>query len=100
MPTKQYKALKDYLLQQYPICECCRKNRSQEVNHCLIHKHGGIYDTPENCQAVCPICRETQADNSIENRDRHWDKRVAEGYDMIGWNDKVPDSRRKNWGSG
>ena len=100
MPNKQYKALKDHLMNKYPVCEVCGKGKSQEVNHCLYHKHGDLFDTVENCQAVCCVCRETQRDNSMENRDRHWDKRVSEGYNMEEFNQKVPKSRRKNWGSG
>ena len=100
MPTKQYRALKDFLMQAYPICECCGDEKSFEVNHCLYHVHGGIFDTVENCQAVGVRCRETQKDNSMENRNRHWDKRVLEGYNMQGWNQQVPMSRRRNWGSG
>lgn len=95
---KRYRDLKEYMLGRWPVCEVCMVRPSVEVNHCLYHKHGGIYDGPENCQMVCPECRETQKDNAIHNRDNHWKKRIAEGYDMEAWNNLVPVSRRKRYG--
>ena len=97
--TESYKELKFWLLLLHPWCEVCGKNRSMEVNHCLYHKHGGIYDSFENCQAVCCECRDRQKDNSRTERDKHWDKRVKEGFAMDIWNKTVPKSRRIGYGT-
>ena len=96
--NERYKELKHYLLMLNPICEVCGERRAMEVNHCLYHKHGGIYDSFENCQAVCCECRETQRDNATEQRRKHWAKRVKQGFNMELWNQKIPKYRRVNYG--
>ena len=92
--NKAYRQFKEQMLRRYPMCDVCGQRPGKEINHCLYHKHGGIYDTPENCQIVCPECRETQKDNSRENREKHWTKRVSEGYEMVAYNQCVPEYMR------
>jgi len=96
---KEYELFKSLMLRRYPLCEICNSNNSQEIHHNLYHKHGGIYDTVCNCQAICSECREIAVDNSTTNRDQHWDKRVSEGFDMNTWNSQVPKAWRKGWGT-
>ena len=84
------------------MCEVCGINRSVEVGHCLYHKHGKkvaemkIYDSIENCQSNCHQCNMGAA-NSRAVKKAHWAKRVAEGYNMDEWNEKIPKYRREGF---
>ena len=93
--TEAYLQFKLALLQLYPTCEICGLRQSTEVNHCLYHKHGGIFDTVENCQAVCVECH-NRFGHSNQNKRRHWMKREGQ-YDMQKWNMKVSRFRREWW---
>lgn len=97
MPTNSYILLKQALLAAYPLCEVCGVRPSIEVNHCLYHKHGGIYDDFENCQAVCHECHLTGKAHTRANKQAHYDKRKAEGYNMKEWNEDVPRYMKENW---
>jgi len=97
MFTNSYILLKEALIAAYPICEICGVRRSIEVNHCLYHKHGGVYDDFENCQAVCHECHMTGGAHTRANKLAHWKKRVKEGFDMDGWNETIPETRREKW---
>ena len=92
-----YRLLKHALLAKYPLCEVCGMRRSEEVNHCLYHKHDGIFDTIENCQAVCHKCHMEGKAHTRENKLAHWKKRKEEGYKMNEWNETVPKTRREYW---
>lgn len=92
-----YRLLKHALLEKYPLCEVCGMRRSEEVNHCLYHKHDGIFDTIENCQAVCHKCHMEGKAHTRENKLAHWKKRKEEGYKMNEWNETVPGYRKEYW---
>jgi len=101
--SMQEKALDKYiefkleLLRRYPTCEVCGWRPATDVGHCLYHKHGGIYDSFENCQSNCNICNTGYGSNanSRQAKINHWKKRKAEGYDMEKWNNLVPKYRRE-----
>ena len=98
MASNSYILLKEALISKYPYCEICGMRRSIEVNHCMYHKHGGIFDDFENCQAVCHECHITGRAHWRSTKEAHWKKRVSEGYyDMQAWNESVPDTRRVGW---
>lgn len=97
MTTNSYILLKEALLAAYPMCEICGVRRSIEVNHCLYHKHGGIFDTFENCQAVCHHCHLTGKAHTRAAKLAHWRKRKCDGFDMEKWNESVPEIRRERW---
>jgi len=99
---KRYKALKLRLLALYPICEVCGISRASQINHVLYHKHGGIFDSIENCRSCCPNCNTGygQNANSREAKKKHWLRRCKElGSDhMNEWNSKVSKWRREWFG--
>ena len=96
---KKYKDLKLMLLALYPKCEVCNDADSTDINHCLYHIHGGLYDSIENCQMTCNACNcgYKGNGNSRATKKRHWAKRVSEGYDMKAWNEKVNKWRREGF---
>lgn len=63
----------------------------------MYHKHGGIFDDFENCQAVCHECHITGKAHTRENKLTHWRKRKAEGFKMDEWNMTIPKTRREYW---
>ncbi len=96
MAENKYILFKIMLLETYPMCEICGVRHSVEVNHCLYHRHGGIFDSFENCQAVCHLCHMTIAHTRLA-KIAHWEKRVMEGYNMTQWNEKIPKMRKEGW---
>ena len=92
----KYLLFKLALLQKYPACEICGIRPAVEVNHCLYHVHGGIFDSNENCQAVCHECH-NQNGHSRVNKVNHWYKRKSEGYPMQSWNLLISENRREWW---
>ena len=96
---KKYKKFKLELLSHYPVCEVCNDADSTDVNHCLYHKHGGIFDSIENCQMTCNSCNCGYGPNANSRlaKKAHWKKREAEGYDMDGWNEQVSKYRREGF---
>jgi len=95
--SNTYILLKEALLACYPYCEVCGVRRSIEVNHCLYHKHGGVFDSFENCQAVCTRCHATGRAHTRAKKIRHWNTRVAQGFDMEKWNENIPETRKENY---
>jgi len=100
--NKKYRALKDFLIQEHPMCEVCGDREGVEVGHCLYHIHKSkfnpIYDSYENCQSCCHQCNMGKA-NSRKEKKRHWKKRCDElGKEhMKEWNLTVPKSRREGF---
>ena len=93
---KEYRLLKEKLIAKFPMCEICNTRRSIEINHCLYHDHEGIYDSEENCQAVCHECHNDKGHSRL-NKIVHWRRRKWEGYDMQAWNMQVPETRREGF---
>ena len=98
---KAYKNFKLKLLAQYPICEVCDISRASQINHVLYHKHGGIFDSFENCQSCCPNCNTGYGPNgnSRSAKKAHWKKRCLWlGVDyMDHWNNQVNKFRREGF---
>lgn len=93
----KYLIFKQTLLRKYPHCEICGIQQAIEVNHALYHVHGGVFDSIENCQAVCVKCHRLHAHTHQAKID-HWRKREGEGYNMRLWNASIPETRREWWG--
>lgn len=96
-----YVLLKQALIATYPMCEVCGVRRSVEVNHCLYHVHkrkfDPVFDSFENCQAVCHECHMSGRAHWRSTKEAHWKKRKGEGFDMLSWNETVPATRREGW---
>jgi hypothetical protein len=93
------------LLKRYPVCEVCGWRTATDIGHCLYHPYkerGGfdpLYTCFENCQSNCNTCNVGYGSNanSRATKQKHWAKRKAEGYDMDGWNAKIPAHRREGF---
>ena len=100
--NNSYVLLKQALMAKYPMCEVCGVRPSIEVNHCLYHVHkrrfNAVFDSFENCQAVCHECHMSGRAHWRSTKEAHWKKRVSEGFDMLAWNETVPTTRREGWG--
>lgn len=94
--THAYRLFKIALLQKYPTCEICGIRQASQVNHCLYHVHGGIFDSFENCHSSCEQCHNARG-HSRANKARHWQKRFDEGFEMCAWNMQVVETRREWW---
>lgn len=44
------------MLEQYPICQRCGSNPSQDVHELLTRARGGSILDEDNCRAVCRSC--------------------------------------------
>ena len=89
MPTKQYRELKDFLLQHYPICECCGIGPGVELHHCIEKRRKGRkeLDVIMNLEVACHQCHMSGKLDSSEHAIEFARKRIEEGYDVLGWYD-------------
>ena len=50
-----WRATRDRYLTEHPICERCKRARSEDVHHIVPKRRGGS-DEPINLQALCGLC--------------------------------------------
>lgn len=51
----RWRAIRDAVLRNHPVCEECRRTTSSLVHHIVDRRDGGT-DNPENLQALCWRC--------------------------------------------
>jgi 5-methylcytosine-specific restriction protein A len=53
--TSQWTKIRDWYIRREPICEHCRENLAEEIDHIIPLRHGGGHDI-DNLQALCKRC--------------------------------------------
>lgn len=59
--SKEWKAMKSFVIALNPVCQICNKRLSQETDHVLpLRMRPDLALTLSNLQAVCSICHRTK----------------------------------------